>query len=178
MCSGLDQVTRTPITVLLCFICIVAHNPLYLDVNIPTIFFQLFFYLKSLGLSAGAGLPAGAQNHPLSCLPAGAPMDSPCPLDHGHRLGPDTEISVLNLAQPAWYQGGLNWVSPRLAQNCMFIILNLNLNEHHRFKQQNRKVWSLCSVCDKVYNKLSTLHESMSRASPPHLNHNNFQLCV
>ena len=127
MCSGLDQVTRTPINVLLCFICIVAHNPLYLDVNLPTIFFQLFLYLTSPGLSAAAGLPAGAQNHPLACLHAGAPMDSPCPLDHGHRLGPDTEISVLNPARPAWYQGRLCRASPQVARTRPFIILNDNI---------------------------------------------------
>lgn len=31
----------------------------------------------------------------------------------------------------------------------------------------------MCSVCDKVYKILRNLPESMSRASPPHLTHNN-----
>ncbi|KNZ48985.1 hypothetical protein VP01_5279g1 [Puccinia sorghi] len=36
-----------------------------------------------------------------------------------------------------------------------------------------KNICSLCSVCDKVYKKLKNLPESMSRASPPHLTHNN-----
>ena len=37
---------------------------------------------------------------------------------------------------------------------------------------QNRKICSLCSVCEKVYNKLIAFPESISRASAPHLAHN------
>ncbi|KNZ63338.1 putative signal peptide protein [Puccinia sorghi] len=57
--------------------------------------------------------------------------------------------------------------------NTMNSLINkLNECEHHMFEPKNRKLCSLCPVCDKVYNKLRNLPESMSRASPPHLTQN------